>query len=46
MSRGASLLSEKSLGTTITYLVCFGLPLRLSVLTISGIKGKLAVSEG
>ena len=47
MSRGALPLSEKSLGTTITYLVYFGgLSLRLSVLTVLGIAGRLAVREG
>ena len=42
--RGALLLSEKSSKITIAYLVCFGLPLRLSVLTVLGIEGRLVVS--
>ena len=45
MFRDVLLLSERPSGTTIAYLACFGLPLRLSVLTVSGIAGKLAVSE-
>ena len=46
MFRGALLLSKRPLGTTTAYLVCFGLPLRLSVLTVSGIEGRLVVSKG
>ena len=45
MSRGALLLSKKSSGTTTAYLAYFGLPLRLSVLTVSGIKGRLAMNK-
>ena len=44
MSRGVLPLSERSLGIITAYLACFGLPLRLSVLTVSGIAGRLAVS--
>ena len=47
MSRGVLSLSKKPSEITITYLVCFGgLPLRLSVLTVSGIAGRLAVRGG
>ena len=45
MFRGVLPLSKRSLGTTIIYLVCFGgLRLCLSVLIISDIAGRLAVS--
>ena len=44
MFRGASPSSGRSSGTTTTHLACFGgLPLRLSVLTVLGIAGRLAV---
>ena len=45
MSRGVLLSSERSLGIIIAYLIYFGgLPLRLSVLTVSDITGRLVVS--
>ena len=43
MSKGALPLSGRPSGTIIACLACFGLPLRLSVLTVSGIVGRLAV---
>ena len=46
MFRGALPLSRKFLETIIAYLAYFGLSLRLSVLTVLGIAGRLVVSEG
>ena len=45
MSRGVLLLFKRFLGTTTARLACFGLPLRLFMLTVSGIEGRLAVSK-